>query len=106
MTAVLIDVEVVYASPDQQFRQCLCLPDGSTLWDALIASDVLAQTGQTWPLPVGVFAERVDDPQQYRLKTGDRVELYRPLTRDPKDVRRQRADRHPVGRRRSRRVPL
>jgi putative ubiquitin-RnfH superfamily antitoxin RatB of RatAB toxin-antitoxin module len=32
--------------------------------------------------------------------------LYRPLTRDPKDVRRQRADRHPVGRRRSRRVPL
>lgn len=105
MTGALIDVEVVFVSPQQQFRHVLMLPVSSTVWQAIEASQVLLQIQQPWPLPVGIFGERVEDVQQHVLQHGDRVELYRPLTRDPKDVRRQRADRYPVGRRRPRTRP-
>jgi putative ubiquitin-RnfH superfamily antitoxin RatB of RatAB toxin-antitoxin module len=30
-------------------------------------------------------------PDKYELQDGDRVEIYRPLIVDPKEVRRQRA---------------
>lgn len=95
-----VEVEVVWLSPQQQFRQRVSLPVGSTVWHALCATDVLAHTGQTWPVAVGVFGVRVEDATQHLLQQGDRVELYRPLTCDPKEVRRQRAGRYPVGRRR------
>ncbi len=39
--------------------------------------------------PLGVYAERVSD--DYEVKPGDRVEIYRPLQQDPMDLRRQRA---------------
>ncbi len=38
---------------------------------------------------VGIFGNKVS-PEQV-LRDGDRVEIYRPLLADPKEVRRQRA---------------
>jgi len=40
-------------------------------------------------LLIGIYAEKVD--LDYLLEEGDRVEIYRPLTADPKEVRRQLA---------------
>jgi len=40
-------------------------------------------------LSIGVYAEKID--LDYLLEEGDRVEIYRPLTADPKEVRRQLA---------------
>lgn len=40
-------------------------------------------------VPIGVFGEQVAD--DYQLADGDRVEIYRPLQQDPKELRRLRA---------------
>ena len=40
--------------------------------------------------PIGVFGEQVED--DYVLADGDRVEIYRPLQQDPKELRRHRAN--------------
>lgn len=51
------------------------------------------------PLPVmGVFSQKIVQPEQYILKDGDRLELYQPLILTPMDVRRARARAYPVGR--------
>jgi len=95
----MLNVSVVYVTPQVQTLLQLQVAQGTTLSAALVASGILQQHQLSWPLPVGVFGLRVESPDSYQLQAGDRIELYRPLTRDPKDVRRQRAARHPVGRR-------
>lgn len=42
---------------------------------------------------LGVYGERVSDSDE--LKSGDRVEIYRPLQQDPMELRRQRAASEP-----------
>jgi len=55
------------------------------------------------PLPVmGVFSQKIADPETYTLSAGERLEIYQPLTLNPMEVRRLRAQRHPVGRRKPR----
>ncbi len=95
----MIAVTVVYVTPQVQTLLQLQVSYGSTLSQVVLDSGILAQHQLNWPLPVGIFSQRIESPDTYQLQAGDRIELYRPLTRDPKDVRRQRAARHPVGRR-------
>ena len=99
----MISISLVYLTTDSQTLLQREVAQDTTLRQAVLDSRLLEQHQLTWPLPVGVFSQRIDCPDSYRLQAGDRVELYRPLTRDPKDVRRQRAERHPVGRRIARR---
>ena len=40
---------------------------------------------------MGVFGQSIRMPDKYEWQDGDRVEIYRPLIVDPKEVRRQRA---------------
>ncbi len=55
------------------------------------------------PLPVmGVFSQKITDPETYTLNDGERLEVYQPLKLNPMEVRRLRALRHPVGRRKPR----
>jgi putative ubiquitin-RnfH superfamily antitoxin RatB of RatAB toxin-antitoxin module len=86
-----IEVEVVLALPQRQWRRTLQLPAGSLLRDALDASGVDQQLADSrWPdFALGVFGRprRADSA----LVTGDRIEIYRPLTADPKEARRLRA---------------
>jgi len=88
-----IHVEVVYALPDRQYRHQITLADGSTLEQAIKASGILSQRKDIdlAKNKVGIFSRpaRLDD----RVNDGDRVEIYRPLLIDPKDLRRQRAER-------------
>ncbi len=91
MVEELIIIEVSYALPAQQVIIALNLPKGTTVEQAITASKLLdlypdiKQTG----LNVGIFGS-VCKPDTL-LKTGDRVEIYRPLHHDPKEARRQRA---------------
>jgi len=80
-----IAIEVARAFPDRQEVLALSVPLGTT------AAEALALAG--WPPPeaVGVFSRRV--PGDHVLADGDRVEVYRPLTLDPKEARRRRASR-------------
>jgi hypothetical protein len=46
---------------------------------------------------MGIFsqvlgAKGLDEPSVYQLRAMDRVEIYRPLIADPKEVRRRRAE--------------
>lgn len=84
-------VEVVYCpAPGRADRIELRLAPGSTVADALQASGVLARHGlaASADLKLGVWCRvaTLDTP----LRERDRVEVYRPLTVDPKEARRQR----------------
>ncbi|MCY1554802.1 Protein RnfH [compost metagenome] len=43
--------------------------------------------------PLGIFGKAVAKPEERVLEDGERVEIYRPLIADPKEVRKQRAAR-------------
>jgi len=86
-----IQVEVIYATADHQELRRLTVPLGTTVMQAIMASGIAPD------LPaeaiaadrLGIFSRRAapDDV----LADGDRVEIYRPLTLDPKEARRRRA---------------
>lgn len=81
---------VVYCPPGAEEAVHVVLPAGATVRDAIAASDLLAR----WPelrhqTDAGIWGRRctLDRP----VADGDRVEIYRPLTIDPKEGRRIRA---------------
>lgn len=86
-----LSVEVVYALPDAQTVIDLRLPEGSTVADALAASGIFARHPEldAGECAVGVWGRVADRGQA--LRNRDRVEIYRPLTADPKQLRRRRA---------------
>ena len=85
-----IDVEVVYALPDEQIVMRLKITSGATVLQAIAQSGLLLRYPQISiaTARAGIFGKIValDAP----LRTGDRVEIYRPLTVDPKEARRRR----------------
>jgi len=86
-----IQVEVVLAMADRQELVGLEVAVGTTLAEAITQSG-LAGMFEGFELDlanVGVFGRKTS-PEQI-LQDGDRVEIYRPLIADPKEVRRQRA---------------
>lgn len=86
-----LNVEVCYALPAKQEMVRLRLPEGATLQQALEASGLLAKYPEIdlKKNKFGVFAKlsKLDAV----LRDRDRVEIYRPLIADPKEVRKQRA---------------
>lgn len=87
----MITVEVAYASLDKQFLLPVTLPQGSTIEAAIHASGLLAlcQEIDLSVQKVGIFGERKQLSDG--VKTGDRIEIYRLLQIDPKEVRRLKA---------------
>lgn len=87
-----IAVEVVYALPQRQELIHLKLPAGSTVQQAVEASGLM----QKYPEidlaknKLGIFGKLSKLDTQ--LRDRDRVEIYRPLIADPKEVRKKRAD--------------
>jgi len=83
-------IEVVYALPQKQERVLLDLPPESSVRDAVQASGLLQRLPQVELGRVGVWGRQVTP--ETRLRDRDRVEIYRPLIADPKEVRRKRAE--------------
>ena len=86
-----IEVEVVFALPDEQDLVTVAVPAGATLVDAVTRSGICERHPEIDldVNKVGVFgkASRLDA----QLSAGDRVEIYRPLIADPKAARKKRA---------------
>ncbi|MBL8473094.1 MAG: RnfH family protein [Rhodocyclaceae bacterium] len=86
-----LDVQVVFALPQRQEVVELELPSGTTVAQAVESSGLL----QKYPEislarnKLGIFGKIAKGDTV--LRQGDRVEIYRPLIADPKEVRRQRA---------------
>lgn len=85
-------IEICYALADRQELVALDLPEGSTVMQAVEASGLLQKYPEIEPVglnKLGVFAKLVKADAV--LRDRDRVEIYRPLIADPKEVRRQKA---------------
>ena len=86
-----ISVEIVYPLPQEQEMFTVRMPVGCSVRQAIEASGILRKYPEIDldKLKVGVFAKlaKLDAP----LRDRDRVEIYRPLIADPKEVRKQRA---------------
>lgn len=92
MSAAPIQVEVTYALPEQQRLLLVQVHDGATVEDAIKASGLLEKFPEIdlSKNKVGIFSKLVKLGDSVRDR--DRVEIYRPLIADPKEVRRKRAE--------------
>lgn len=90
-------VWVSYVSPQLQFYQAVEFRVGMTVRQAIALSGLLQQVTFEQPMHVGIFSIQVAD-LDHTLEAGDRVEVYRPLQANPKEIRRKRALANPVGR--------
>ncbi len=93
-------VTVVYAAPGVEAIVALDLPAGSTAGDAVQRSGLLARHDVEAASSIAIHGQRADAATP--LAEGDRVELLRPLTADPKAARRRRAQENPLPRPRPR----
>ncbi|MDH4217033.1 MAG: RnfH family protein [Gallionella sp.] len=82
-------IGIAYALPQRQVWFNIELPDGATIKDAIERSGILKQFPEINPeqQKIGVFGKvsKLDAV----LNDGDRVEIYRPITCDPKTVPRK-----------------
>lgn len=88
-----ITVEVAYALPEKQYLQRVKLDEGATVEEAIRASGLLELRSDIdlSKNKVGIYSRPVKLMDV--LSDGDRVEIYRPLIADPKELRRQRAEK-------------
>ncbi|WP_187669744.1 RnfH family protein [Zestomonas carbonaria] len=88
-----IAVEVVYALADKQMLLRLSFPYGTTVRQAVERSGLEAHFPglDLRNCPLGIFGKALARPEERVLEEGERVEIYRPLIADPKEVRKQRA---------------
>ena len=87
-----IKVEVSYALPDKQVILSISLPADATVQQAIEKSAIQSQFPEIEldVNKIGIFGKLVKLDSTLRDK--DRVEIYRPLIADPKEVRRKRAE--------------
>jgi len=95
-----IEIEVACAWPEKQIIRTLRVPVGTTarqalrqsgLADELMAKDIardIARDINIDTVTLGVFGRVV--PDSYVPRTGERIEVYRPLRRDPREARKIR----------------
>ncbi len=91
MTTETINVEVAYALPEKQLIRALNVDAGTTIGAAIVQSGIMMDFPELEleDAKVGIFGKAA--PMTTVLSDGDRVEIYRPLIADPKEVRRKRA---------------
>lgn len=89
----LLRIRVIYALPDHQATVDLQLPPGTSLTEAVTRSGLLQKFPEAAarPLNCAIFGRAV--PLTYELHDGDRIEILRPLLIDPKQSRREAAER-------------
>lgn len=86
-----IVVEVVYAYPERYFLKKLTLENPITIQNAIVQSGVLEKYTEIdlRQNKVGIFSRLAKLTDM--VENGDRIEIYRPLVADPKEIRRKRA---------------
>lgn len=90
-----LHVEVAYARPDRQAIIPVTVPVGTTVYEAAQVSGIVGQFPEInlETARMGIFGKVVARPREQVLQGGDRVEIYRPLLADPKEVRKRRAEK-------------
>jgi putative ubiquitin-RnfH superfamily antitoxin RatB of RatAB toxin-antitoxin module len=90
-TPATVNIEVAYALPDKQQVIALQVSEGTTIEQAIRQSGILDQFPQIdiTQNKVGIFGKL--KKADVVVREGERIEIYRPLIADPKQVRKQRA---------------
>ena len=85
-------VEVTYATPQKQLIIPVNVNEGITVSEAIELSGIKKEFPEINldSDPVGIFGKHTT--LDHVLREKDRVEIYRPLIADPKEIRRQRAE--------------
>lgn len=87
----MIEIEVVYGLPDRQVLLLLPVPVGSTIEECIKLSNIITHFPEivASEAKVGIFSR----PEKLTtvVKAEDRIEIYRPLIADPKEMRKLRA---------------
>ena len=85
-------VEVAYALPERQVILPLSIQLGATVEEAIKHSGMMERFPEIdlTQSKVGIFSKLTK--MDALLRDKDRVEIYRPLIADPKEVRRKRAE--------------
>ncbi|TDV51563.1 hypothetical protein EDF87_10261 [Pseudomonas helmanticensis] len=93
MVKPVIEIEVVYAAVDRQILRSVSVNEGATVRAAVLASGIASEFPELnlAECPLGIFGKVVADPDSRVIQAGERIEIYRPLLADPKEVRRLRA---------------
>jgi putative ubiquitin-RnfH superfamily antitoxin RatB of RatAB toxin-antitoxin module len=93
MVEPVIEIEVVYAAVDRQVLRSVSVNEGATVRVAVLASGIASEFPELnlAECPLGIFGKVVADPDTRVIEAGERIEIYRPLLADPKEVRRLRA---------------
>jgi len=96
----VVEVEVAYALPDKQKILCFNVPEGTTAMEAAELSGIVKEFPNIdlSTAKMGLFGKHLGTkglakPEDYRVKHRDRIEIYRPLIIDPKEIRRRRAEK-------------
>ena len=86
-----IAVEVAYATPEKQLILKVEVPSGTSAAEAVRLSGIEEHFPEIvlGNNPLGIFGKKTKPDRE--LHAGDRVEIYRPLTADPKVIRRELA---------------
>ena len=93
-----IAIEVAYALPHRQKIYSLLVEPGTTALQAAKRSDVTKDFDgiDLETVKMGIFGQALgtkgtQGPSEYIVQPNDRVEIYRPLIADPKEMRKRRA---------------
>ena len=93
MTEKQFSIEVVFALPDKQTLLEVVIEEGTSVEQAIQKSGMLKRYPEIdlAKNKVGIWNRtcKLTD----LLRDGDRIEIYRPLIADPKEVRRRRAEK-------------
>jgi len=91
--STMINIEVVYGLPHKQKLLALTVPKGTTIESAIVLSGIDQHFPEIIPSEavVGIFSK----PCKLKdiVNESDRIEIYRPLIADPKEMRKLRAER-------------
>jgi len=96
----MIAIEVAYATIEKQKILSLQVEEGTTALEAAKQSGIV----EIFPeiemesATMGIFSQTLGQrglppAEQYRVQSGDRIEIYRDLLIDPKEMRRQRLEK-------------
>ena len=87
----MINIEIAYAKPEKQTLQSFSVETNCTVKEAILQSGILSKYPEIdlTLAKVGIFSKPCTLNQS--VQDGDRVEIYRPLPTDPKEMRRSRA---------------
>ena len=93
-TKARVRVEVAYAKPHEQKILSVQVEEGTSVLEAVRQSgmqsffpEINLETSR-----LGLFGKAVPKPADQSVRDGDRIEIYRPLIADPKEVRKRRAE--------------